>query len=104
MVRRTNVDISKMDELSGIESYLQNLLKPVTPRPKFVSGLGERLLQTPIPPARWVTFLGYTALISAGLISGAIILATGVRAVLAVIGALGVAHQIKEQKYQNRLA
>lgn len=95
---------AESDDLHGMEAYLRSVLLPVSPSQTFVSNLKETLLNTPIPAGRLVTILGYTAMVSAILISTVIIIATGVRAALAFIGARGLIQQLREQKAQTRLA
>jgi hypothetical protein len=88
--------------LPDLEDYLRSTLRPVKPRTAFVSDLRARLAK--VPPAVRATppILKYTALAIAGAVGGAVIVITGVRAVVTVLGALGLLVALKEQAHQKQ--
>jgi hypothetical protein len=90
--------------LPDLEAYLQATLRPVKPRTAFVSDLGARLSK--VHPAVRATppILKYTVLAIAGAVSGAVILVTGVRAAVTVLGALGLLLAFREQARQKQTA
>ena len=85
-------------EIEEMEAKLQESLVPVTPRPTFVSALKGRLMTAPepklpsMPPA-----LQYTILGGLGLISSILIVVTGIRAAVTLIGALGLISQLRKR-------
>ena len=90
--------------LPDLEAYLQATLRPVKPRTAFVSDLGAKLSK--IPPAVRATppILKYTVLAIAGAVSAAVIVVTGVRAAVTILGTLGLLVALKEQARQKQTA
>jgi hypothetical protein len=72
-----------------LEGYLDQMLPRVTPRPDFITSLRDRLLNNPPPPQSLPLVVLYLALAAAGLISGVILIATGLRALMTLLAALG---------------
>ncbi len=84
---------------SEIESLLASYLRPVNPRPEFVNQLQQRLLDTtrPIVKIPGKKYIDYGLIAAASLIGSALVLMTGVRAVLTFMSALGILHFVKRQ-------
>jgi hypothetical protein len=85
--------------IEHVESRLQTIMHPVAPPPGYVQDLGRRLrhktgslLLIPQPAPRQ-----YTWLLFLSLLSGGVLFVLGVRALLGLIGAWGVARQVKNQ-------
>lgn len=93
--RKSELD---METLVKLENYLDETLVPVKPNTAFISGLHGRLLTAPepqlpsMPPALQYTILGVL-----GLFSGIIIITTGIRATITILGALGILSQLKKR-------
>jgi hypothetical protein len=73
-----------------LESYLQSAMQPVAPRSAFVSGLKTRLIAASENKEANRQVFGYVILALIGVAGGALFLATGLRAVLSLAGALGL--------------
>jgi hypothetical protein len=85
--------------IEQVESRLQTVMHPVAPPAGYVQDLGRRLrhktgslILIPQPAPRQ-----YTWLLFLSLLSGGVLVVLGVRALLGLIGALGVAQQVKNQ-------
>jgi len=77
-------------DFPSIETYLGSALKPIQPRAVFVSGLRSRL-ETEARTRRVGLSLAQYALIAAiGVASSLLLLATGARAIAAIIGVFGL--------------
>jgi hypothetical protein len=93
--RRKEIPVEEVEE---IEAKLQENLVPVKPRSAFVSSLKERILTAPepklpsMPPA-----LQYSILGALGLFSSVLIVVTGIRATVTLIGALGLISQLRKR-------
>jgi hypothetical protein len=92
-------------DMPGLEAQLAEVLVPVIPRLDFVIDLKKRLLdehelsllpkkQNPIQ----AILLGF-----AGVISGALILLIGLRAIIALLGGKGYFQQFKEQIQKKKI-
>jgi hypothetical protein len=89
-------------ELVHLEDYLGHTLHPVTPRAEFVGALRDKLSRVELkaeenllekePRALHLALLG-----GAGILSSLLLVITGVRAVLALIGAIGALKQMRQQ-------
>lgn len=93
--RRKNADL---EDLIGLEEYLDESLLPVKPRQAFVAGLGSRLMTEPelqLPSISPV--LQYTLLGALGFFSGVIIIMTGIRATITLLGTLGLLSQLRKR-------
>jgi hypothetical protein len=94
--RRSSV--SDLEALAGLEDYLEESLLPVRPRQAFVAGLKNRLIMAPepqlpsIPPVLQFTLLG-----ALGIFSGLLIIITGIRATITLLGALGLLSQLRKR-------
>ena len=91
-------------ELSDLEAYLEATFQPVKPRPGFVSILREKLLVIPIPVRSSLALFRYALLGIAGLVSSLIILVTGIRATVTVLGTLGILHHIRGEIQKRQTA
>ncbi len=84
-------------ELADLEASLGKSLVPVEPRRAFVNGLKGRLMAAPEPQLPSMSpALQYTLLGALGLVSGMIILVTGIRATVTLLGAIGLLSQFKK--------
>ena len=97
---------SKLSEQENLrmESYLEAALHPVSPQPAFMEDLKTKLLQAPAYE-RKVNEVATIALLGlAGVLSGLIIFVTGIRAVVTILGALGVLRNARGQVKEKRAA
>ena len=85
--------------IENVESRLQTCMHPVAPPPGYVQDLGRRLrhktgslLLISEPAPRQYTWLLYLS-----LLSGGVLFILGIRALLGLIGALGLAQQVKNR-------
>ena len=90
------------EDLSELESYLDAFYQPITPRPIFVDDLKARLLGTPIPVALSLGTRNYVFLILAGVVSSVILIITGIRATMTVLGALGIIRVMRAELDQKQ--
>lgn len=84
--------------LSGVEKLLKDNLVPVRPRPEFVAGLRQKLVEMkPEPP---VLTRGWRALIvsTAGVFSGLLIVGAVVRIIGGVVWMMNLIRQLKPAK------
>jgi hypothetical protein len=96
--------IYQKPDIQGLEAYLFEALVPVSPSTEFVGSLRERLLVEPdgIIVRKKADPLQSILLGSAGIISGILILALGVRAIIALLGGKGYLNQLKNQIQQKK--
>jgi hypothetical protein len=94
----------KYPDLQDLETYLFEVLVPVTPQTEFVGSLRERLLVEPesILVQRKAGPVQGILLGSAGVLSGVILLVLGGRAIIALIRGKGYLQQLKNQMQQKR--
>lgn len=85
-------------ELGKVEPILAATLKPVTPRLEFVSDLRTRVASQPQPLKAQANLWQYALWAGAGLVSGVVLIVTGVRAATAILVALGVIQQVKKSQ------
>jgi hypothetical protein len=92
---------SRMDnqEIAELESLLDTYLQPVTPRADFVRQLQQRLLDVSRPTVKipGKNYIKYGLIAGASLAGSLLVVTTGIRAVMAVLGALGIIHFVKQQ-------
>lgn len=89
-------------ELVHLEGYLGRTLQPVTPRAEFVDALRDKLSRVDLqaeenllekgPRALHLALLG-----GAGILSSLLLVITGIRAVIALVGAIGAIKQMRQQ-------
>ena len=85
-------------DFADLEDYLDEALIPVEPSAAFVSGLKGRLLSVPEPQLPSMPLsLQYTLLGALGLFSGILIIVTGIRATVTLLGALGILSQLRKR-------
>jgi hypothetical protein len=95
------------DDLKKVEDTLQKTLVQVSPRQEFVSDLFPQLLksvQRSTSREGSITFqdnqkrkLDYILLTIAGIISSTMIIFAGIRVVIAILGMLGILHQVNKE-------
>jgi hypothetical protein len=89
-------------QIADLEAYLQSTLHPVNPRPAFVTGLKSRLAQiTPVARSTPKT-LQYAIIGVAGAATAAVLVISGVRAAVTIIGALGLMFHLTDQARQKK--
>jgi hypothetical protein len=91
----------KDESFQELEYYLRAILIPVEPRADFVSDLGARLTATPFEKKQFPVRFKYALLAVAGVISSFIIVITGIRATLTLLGAMGLMRHIRGQVQSN---
>lgn len=84
-----------------MERYLQTTFSPVAPRPDFVTGLRTRLTQESRQIYSRSTILQYVLLSLAGVVTSVLLILAGVRAVVTLLGVLGILHQMRGQVSQK---
>jgi hypothetical protein len=97
-IRRKDANLR---EFTHLERFLDRTLQPVTPRAEFVDTLRDKLSRVEIkaeenildkePRALHIALLG-----GAGILSSLLLVITGVRAVVALIGAIGALKQMRQ--------
>lgn len=94
----------KEQELVELERRLQGVLKPIGPRPEFVRDLRRQLVSqfSSLEPESKIGTRQVLLVTAAGFLTGTLILALGIRTVLALLSALGVIHQFKHQLDEKR--
>jgi hypothetical protein len=85
-----------------MERYLQTTISPVAPRPDFVSGLKSRLNQESRRIYSRSTVLQYVLLSLAGVVTSVLLILAGVRAVVTLLGVLGILLQMRGQGSEKR--
>lgn len=95
---------NKEQDLIELERHMQGVLKPVTPRPEFVRDLRRQLVSqfNNLEPEPGTNTRQLLLVSAAGFLTGTLILALGIRTVLALLSALGVIHQFKRQLDEKR--
>ena len=96
---------TRVDPKPGVvkmERYLQTSIRPVAPRPDFVIGLKTRLAQESHRFTSRSTVLQYVLLSLAGVLTSVLLILAGVRAVITLIGILGILHQMRGQVEKER--
>lgn len=96
----------KQAELAGLETYLSATLQPVRPRAEFVNGLQQRLLHPVVEERPALSRAQYIILGVAGTLTSLVLVITGVKATISILGKLGVLDQIKlhmQQRNASRL-
>ncbi len=94
------------EELSELETQLEAVFSPVSPRASFVQNLERQLMAAPMHPDNALTTAEssvpkYVLIGAVSVFSGTFVLVTGIRAVIALLGAFGIwqqARQLKEQQ------
>jgi hypothetical protein len=93
-------------EIAKFESLLESYLQPVTPRADFVRQLRRRLLDVSRPSVKipGTNYIRYGLIAGASLAGSFLVVATGIRAVMTVLGALGIIHFVKQQVDQKGIS
>lgn len=78
-----------------MERYLRSSFRPVAPRPDFVNELRSRLALESRRFRSRTTLLQYVLLALATAVTSALVILAGVRAVITLLGVLGVLHQMR---------
>ncbi len=99
-----NKESTRKFNLEDIEAILEGSLQQVSPRPEFVRKLRQRLIDfsRPTVDVPKINSFQYVLLALAGIAGGALFLVTGTRAVLSLLGALGVVHYLRKQQDEQK--
>ena len=91
-MRRTVNYRSKGAEIDfpSIETYLGSALRPIQPRATFVTGLKSKLKTEALTRRPGLSLLQFLIIAVIGISSSILLVFTGVRAVAAVLGVLGL--------------
>jgi hypothetical protein len=91
--RERLINTSK-DRISALEKRLSGLLRPIQPRREFVHSVRQRIqiVRRPSIVNRF-TFIQFILIVLAGVISAAMLMVMGTRALLSLLTALGILHQ-----------
>jgi hypothetical protein len=89
-------------ELNNMERYLDRTLQPVAPRAEFVDALRDKLNRVELQAEENILeneprALHYALLGGAGILSSLLLVITGIRAVVALIGAIGALKQMRQR-------
>jgi hypothetical protein len=89
-------------DVNSLEALLEKTLVPVQPRQTFISNLHQKLTN---PEARKSSPspLQLFLLGAAGVATSVLLVVTGIRATVTLLGALGVLRQMKEQVNPNEV-
>ena len=93
-------DIGKSG-ISDLELDLESLLKPVQPRPEFVSELYQNILMYPNWKITVPSFLKLLLLILAAIVSGLLIMVTGARAIFMILATVKIFRNEKSSASKN---
>ena len=94
-------------EYSDLEKYLEEIMVPVAPRPRFVTDLRRRLIKAfdEIEPETKngvnPEVLRYSVIAGAGVLSSVLILITSIRAIKTLAGTIGALRRTKTPIDQN---
>ena len=99
--RRKKLETSEAAEL---ETYLDAALHPIKPGVEFVGELRARLVEAPLAKPNSALLFQYVLLAMAGLLSSMIIIITGIRAVVTILGALGLLRRNRNRVNKETVA
>ena len=86
---------TESENYAYIEAYLQEMFPIVLPREDFVSSLRQRLKDMPAQRHWLPTVLFFFLITLAGLVSGLILIATSLRALLTILAGVGLFYRIR---------
>jgi hypothetical protein len=91
-MKRTVNDRSKGAEIDfpSIETYLGSALRPIQPRATFVTGLKSKLETEALTRRPGLSLMQFILVTVIGISSSLLLVFTGVRAVVAILGALSL--------------
>jgi len=92
-IRKPEINQIQPWEMSRVESRLEAALHGVNPRPDFVSTLRTRLNTEPAPDQSGARIFQYVIIALAGIVSAALVMIAGFKAIRALLSILGVLHQ-----------
>jgi hypothetical protein len=95
--RRTDPEVAQTEVLR-VERRLGDMLREVPPRQAFVSNLKNRLAKETMPRRSNTQIVQYILLSLAGIVSGAMLMIAGIRAMVTLLGLLGILHQVGQQR------
>jgi hypothetical protein len=100
--RKNNRTMAKPG-VGNTERYLQTSFRPVAPRPDFVNDLRTRLAQESRRFSSRSTVLQYVLLSLAGVLTSALLIFAGMRAVITLLGVLGILHQMRSHQIRSEM-
>jgi hypothetical protein len=92
---RGNRKFVENESYGNIEEYLQEMLPMVFPREDFVVSLRQRLMNMPAQRHWLPTVLFFIMIVMAGLVSGLILIATSLRALVTIAATLGLVYKLR---------
>ncbi len=96
---------TRQQDLPEVEARLQEMLKPVAPRQEYVQDLERRLILSRNEPYAIISdseLVQITFFVILSLLGSTVLMVLGLRALLAFLSGIGVAHQL--QKKRNKAA
>lgn len=84
-------------DVLAMEAQLQAIFKPVTIRPAFMAQLKERILTQPVVESPAAKIKRYAPVAAAGMLGSALIVIAGVRALITLLGALGLLRSMRQR-------
>jgi len=102
-MKRTVNYRSKGSEIDfpSIETYLGSALRPIQPRATFVAGLKSKLETEALTRRPGLSLLQMMLIAAIGISSSILLILTGVRAVVAVLGALSLLRLTSGSEYKK---
>ena len=92
---KANPSMQQLDKTQFLEDYLQKMMPQVFPREDFVATLRQRLLNMPIQRHWLPTAVLFIVITLAGLVSGLILIATSIRALITIFATLGLIYKVR---------
>ena len=89
------------EDIPQIESVLGAALRPVEPRSAFISGLRTRLVNEAHTSKPGLNTFHYLLLMMVGVITSILLILTGARAIIGVIGAMSILRLLGDQAKQK---
>lgn len=93
-MKRSRMPIEN-ENYSSLEEYLQLMLPIVSPREDFVNSLRQRLRDMPAQKHWLPTVMFFFLITLAGLVSGLILVATSLRALLTIAAGVGLVYKMR---------
>lgn len=84
-----------------LEAYLQGMLPQVSPRQDFVASLRQRLAEMPARRGWLPTALLFIMITLAALVSGLVLLATSLRALVTIVATLSLIYKLRSSSKET---
>ena len=89
-------------ELTVLQAFLQSRLLPVEPRPDFVSGLRKRIQAEGRVESKSPQNQNIGLWVGMGVVTSLLVVATGIRAAIAIAALTGLFYQHRSQRKPER--